>query len=372
MQDQILLKIKITHLSNSNNYIAKHLFCIKDIKTIIQDKEGFPIKLQYLFFNSKILDDDKTLFYYNIKNYSNLNLSLKSFGKIIIFIKPTNGQTITLDISKDETIKNLKQLIEKKEKIPEQYQILKYRNILLENRKTLDDYNINEFSKINLSLGGEFEFRKMYIKLCPNRRICLNIINNFFTIKDIKKKISKLTKIPSSEQVLYCQDKIFGDDITLNLDINENNIFKLVTKTITIFIKSPYGYEKEYIVNLIDTIKDLKEKIGKNENKNILEIGLIFDDDELENNMMLYNTSIRRGSCISLFFKVPRINIFVNVENKLIKLFVNLFEKIQNIKEMIFQNNIKGPNLIYGGRIMNNDRTLADYNIQNNSTIFLY
>ena len=196
--------LSVTHATKVKFYKVRLNDSIKDIKIKIQDKEGFPVKFQNLFFNSQLLENDKTLSDYKIPKNSNLDLTLKVDEKILIFIQAISGQKITFSLNKNIKIEELKGKIQKKELINEKF-ILKYHNILLEDEKTLEDYKIENNSIIYLYLDEPFEFVKIYINF-SNRKICLNIINDLSKIKDIKIKLSRIIDIPYSELVLYLND----------------------------------------------------------------------------------------------------------------------------------------------------------------------
>ena len=369
-----ITKINVCFDSKIKFYKVKPIDLIKDIKNKIQDKEGFQVKFQYLSYNGNLLEDDKTLSDYSIKNDSTLVLVLKSYiNKILIFVQPKNGMPILLIINENEKIEKLKLKIQKKEKIYDKF-FLKYRNIILEDGKTLKDYNITKNSIINLCLSQPFEFEKIYIDFY-NRIICLNIINGLSKIKDIKEKLSELIFIPFSELVLYLNDMILDDNLTVNLDIDDIFSFKLYSKTILVIIKSYNGNQREYRVSLFDTVENLKMKIEKNENISHLEQCLYLgdnDEEEFDNNKTLNNYSIKNGTIISLYRK--KINIFVKCNNKTFTLIVDLYNTTKEVKEMIIKKKGKKEmvlnHLAYGGNIMKNENTLSDYNVQKNSTIF--
>lgn len=77
-----------------------------------------------------------------------------------IFIKTLTEKTITLDVEISDKIDNIKQKIYDKEGINADEQMLVYASKLIENDKTLSDYNIQKDSTLNLMmrlLGGVYD-----------------------------------------------------------------------------------------------------------------------------------------------------------------------------------------------------------------------
>eukprot|EP00956_Cyclotella_meneghiniana_P030384 scaffold76296_cov43-Cyclotella_meneghiniana.AAC.3 len=69
-----------------------------------------------------------------------------------IFVKTLTGKTITFDVKPNDTVENLKALIQDREGIPPDQQILIFAGFQLHNCNTFSNYNIQEESTIQLVL----------------------------------------------------------------------------------------------------------------------------------------------------------------------------------------------------------------------------
>ena len=284
-----------------------------------------------------------------------------------------SNKTLVLDAQPSNTIKNIKEVIKDKEGIPLEEQNLISSGKRLLNDKTLEYYDIKNESIIYLFL--KIEIIQIFIQELNGKIIILDDVMKRNTIGNIKIRIlAKEGIIPDQYKLIFS-----GIELEDNKELNYYNIqneysIQLVPVIFKIFVD--YLNIKKIVIDVeySDNIGNIKQKIKDKEENLPNYYRLTFDTMELENNLTLKYYNIEKNCTINLV-KINIIQIFVeNLNGKKIVFEVDYFDTIENIKEKIrFKEGIfvYKYKLLFEGINLENNKTLKEYNINENSIIYL-
>ncbi|KAG2560518.1 polyubiquitin-B-like [Panicum virgatum] len=287
-----------------------------------------------------------------------------------IFVKMLTGKTIVVEVESSDTIEKVKAKIEEKDGIPPDMQRLIFHSNELKDEHTVGCYGIKDKSSVHLVLrhGGNCDMF-VYVKVLAGGDAITLEVEPSDTVGDVREKVR------SHQRLLFAGTRLedgrrIGDyrfqyersTPTLHLDFGvqmQVHVRTATGKTITMDVEPS------------DTVRNVKAKIHDRQR-------IIFEGKPLHGCVSLANHNVHKESTLHLDLSPryhggggggSRMQVFVKaLSGKTIKLKVKPSYTIGEVKAMV-QNQQR---LFFGGNQQLQDgRTLADYDVQRESTLLL-
>lgn len=352
---------------------------VESLKAKIQAKEGIPPEQQHLIFSGRELEDGHLLNEYDVRQESALQLSISVPATMTIYVKTLTGKVISLDVDASDTVANVKDKIFAKEGFPPEQQRLIFSGKELEDDRTLLDHGVQKESALQLSIQQRRDIT-IFIKTLTRRTISLDVDPDQ-TVETIKSMIEEKSGTPADQQVLVLAGNELEDGRTLseyNVQSESSlHILLGVRQTMIIFVKTLAGNTISLEVDPNDSIEAVKAKIEEKEGFPADQQHLVCSGKELENGHKLSEYEIEKESTLQLFFDVHRSTMTIFIKTmlgKTICLEVGVDDTVGSVKSQIEKLEGIPPeqqHLIFGGKELEDDKTLDSYNIQMESALQL-
>ncbi|XP_043692652.1 polyubiquitin-like [Telopea speciosissima] len=324
--------------------------------------------------------------------------------KMKIFIKVVStGVFFGCVVNNSDTIYMIKSIIEEKERITPNHQMIVFNGIILEDHRTLASYSIEKFSMLyvafkhkeitSLSVGNETEHVKSnqggnevhisVLDFVGKNILKVNTTNN---IELLKAMVESKTQISRKEQKMffYSTHEVVQLEDGRTLDsygIKENSQLRMLAPYLKIFIKMPqvrnsFQLDLYSFLTVHDVKKKIWDKMGIAEDKQTL----IYSGRSLDDDKTLATYSLQNNSVLHAFFGFKdgsqELKLFIHDKRNEVtfQLMVQKWYSVLNIKTLI-ESMVEIPiglqELNYLQENLKTWKTLTHYNIECNSTLYL-
>ena len=352
---------------------VNELDSIDAVKIKIEEIVGIPKEELQLRFTEVKLEDDYTLSDYKIQNNSALVLD-----GTWLAIKTVAGKTFTLIANTSCTIGEVKTMIQCKEGIPASQQRLIFAGEDLKDDWTVADFKIDDKSAIVLVLRMKNEYQ-IFVKTPTGKTITIEVLSTD-TIHAVKDKIQAKEGIPANQQILKLLGRQLKDDLPLsNYNIHKESTLQLHIRPAgprTLYVKTLTG--RTIILEEVSglcTIREIKTAIQETEGIPVISQRLIYGGN-LENDRTVTDYNIQNESTIHLVLRLGAV-LPIQVQTptgELFSLEVGSYDTIHFVKTKIYgQEGIlpEEQKLTFGGKQLEDEQTIADYEVMKDSTLQL-
>ena len=313
----------------------------EEIKYIIYVKISIPPDEQRLLQRGgRELQNGLTLSDYNIRlDNDNTIFVFARIPSMWIFVRVSSGKTYDMVLHVTDHISMIKERMYDKEGIPPHIQRILFREKVVDDERTLSDFNIGNHETFDLCIIPKDTF-DIFVILPSKDKVSISVYLTD-SIEDLKRKIREKTDMLQYRLELSYGGNVLEDTRILSYyNIQKGN--NLVVQAIPLFklcIVTSFGKQISFEVDDFSTIIDVKNMIQKKEIIPISIQRLVYLNNSLEDHRTLSYYKINKDDTLFLDVSISGgLDLFVKRREELsATIKINYMDTIDDVKACVYK-----------------------------------
>ncbi|OIT27674.1 PREDICTED: polyubiquitin-like isoform X1 [Nicotiana attenuata] len=308
-----------------------------------------------------------------IENSSEQKANPNGEEEMDIYVKVI--KTVPLKVKKSDTIKSVKTLLYHKEGVQEYRQELVFAGNQIKDDQKLVHFGIHQNSSIDVYVKSS-ESLRLFVTIPHSEITDVFEAKSIDRIRDIKDLIGTKHGIRFYQYALVYNGKLLEDDKTLGfLKVPSESTLHILfvrSEKLLASVKMPCGKISELEVKVWHTVNDLKTLLERQLGYSLGVCTLLYEGKKLEDSKMLLSYNVEQKSRFVLMS--PFIQVFIKSNGGSMTLDALPTDLVRDLKLKILDKAgipMHIQSLDFEGKVLQDSRNLASYNIQKNSTIRL-
>ncbi|GKU85726.1 hypothetical protein SLEP1_g351 [Rubroshorea leprosula] len=339
---------------------------VKNLKELLREKGVASEEIQHLFFAGNRLEDSGRLVDHGVQMNSTLNLIVQDFVGIKLIVEIPSGQrTIVVEARANDTVQNVKSLIEVKEGLHSDQFMLVFNGEILDKDRTLTSLGVYNEATLHLV----FCQKDMVSILVNADNLTVKLqVKVMFTIGDVKAIAARMLGV-SAGDLMYAGKKLEDLDTLASYNIKDESVLEMVHSKFQVFVKTWGGKTLILDVYGSSTVIDVKEMIFQKLKFPVYLQSITYAGKRLENEKDLKSYNIHRHCTLQMVLAPS--SRFLHVTVSALFLSVTDLTTIRTLKRLL---NLKGypvKEVILNKVALCDECTLGYYGIKKNSKVVL-
>lgn len=195
-------------------FYVEERYTVKQLKTMLLDKEGTNPVMQHLVFEGKTLEDSHVLGHYGIKRDSTIMFVLHPVRGNTLFVRTFAGDFFSIEAGPSLTVRQTKQIIHRKMHFPVASQQLFVGEEELVDERTLESCGVVGGTELLLAFPPPVGGMQVFVKTTFGVVLVLDVQPSY-TVLQLKQMIEQKENINVRRQTLELHGDPLPDDLTL-------------------------------------------------------------------------------------------------------------------------------------------------------------